>query len=203
MKRSVGVTVWAVLLIIAGLLGMVGATVSLSMGQRSLERLTQSVERLKTIPPQGGTEAGQVPPEQLAQLRVRLEGLVQQVRKATESPVVRTTTALAALLSLAALAAGIGLFFLKRWARTAAMWQAGCSIALGLFVTLFSPQRELTEATLRVYEGLIDPQAQQMMHTGQTIGQWLGLLVLLVWNGFILWYFIRPSVKAQFLSSKD
>jgi len=201
MKRSVGVTVWAVLLIIAGLLGTVGATVSLSMGQRSLDRLTQSVEQMKSLPI--GTEAGQVPPERMAQLRVRLEGLVQQVRKATESPVVRTTTALAALLSLAALAAGIGLFFLKRWARTAAMWQAGCSIALGLFVTLFSPQRELTEATLRVYEGLIDPQAQQMMHTGQTIGQWLGLLVLLVWNGFILWYFIRPSVKAQFLSSKD
>ncbi len=196
MKRSVGVTVWAVLLIIAGLLGTVGAIVSLSMGQRSLDQLTQSVERLKTLPT--GIEEGQIPPEQLAPLRVRLEGLVQQVRKATESPIVRTTTALASLLSLVALAAGIGLFFLKRWARTAAMWQAGCSVVLALFVTWFSPQRELTDATLRVYEGLIDSKAQQMMQTGQAIGQWLGLILLVAWNGLLIWYCSRPTVKAYF-----
>ena len=201
MKRSVGVTVWAVLLIISGVVGAFGAIVSLSMGQRSLDQFTQSVERLKTLPT--GTEEGQIPPEQLAQLRVRLEGLLQEVRKATESPLVHTTTALAALLSLVALAAGIGMFSLKTWARAAAIWQAGCSIALGLFVTVFSPQRALTEATRRVYEGLIDPQAQQMMQTGQTIGQWLGLLVLLAWNGFILWYLNRASVKAQFQQVAD
>lgn len=196
MKRSVGVTVWAVLLILAGVVGAFGAIVSLSMGQRSLDQLTQSVERLKTLPT--GTEEGQIPPEQLAQLRVRLEGLVQEVRKATESPLVRTTTALAALLSLVAFAAGIGLLGLHAWARQAVIWQASCSLVLGVFVTFISPQRRLAEAALQVYEGVLDPKAQQMMQTGQTIGQWLGLILLLVWNGLIIWYFSRPTVKGQF-----
>ena len=199
MKRSVGVTVWAVLLILSGVFGAIGATISLSTAEHSLEQISQSIERLKTVPT--GTEPGQLPPERVTQLQERLERLMEEVRKATESPLVKTTTMLAGVLSVLALCAGIGLLASQGWARSIAIWQAACSIVFGVIVMCVSPQRRLAEVAMGVYEGLMDPKAQQMMHIGHVVGQWLGLLLLLVWNGLIIWYFNRPSVKALFSST--
>ena len=201
MKRSVGVTVWAVLLIIAGALtGMAATFSSLTSGQ-SLDAMAQSMKRLDALPT--GTGEGQIPPEQLADIRQRADALMREMETVIRSPVVHVSTSLAGLLGLAALLAGIGLFSLKGWARTLAIWQAGLSIILGLFTMLLSPQRRLSEATLQLFEGFLNPDAQGMIQTGQAVGQWLGVLFLLVWNGLLIWYCSRPSVKAQFLSSKD
>lgn len=201
MKRSVGVTVWAVLLIIAGALTGLAATFSSLTRGQSLDAMAQSMKRLDTLPT--GTGEGQITPEQLAYIRQRADALMREMAEVIRSPVVHVSTLLAGLLGLAALIAGIGLFSLKGWARALAIWQAGFSLLLGLFTMLFSTQRRLSEATLQLFEGFIDPDTQGMIQTGQAVGQWLGVLFLLVWNGLIIWYFSRPSVKAQFLSSKD
>ena len=199
MKRSRGVTVWAVLLIIAGALTGTIATFSSVMRGQSLEAMAQSMKRLDALPT--GTGEGQVTPEQLAHIRQRAEALRREVEAVNRSPIVHVMTWLAGLLGLAALIAGIGLFSLKGWARILAIWQAGLSILHGLFTMLCSPQRRLSEAALQTFEGLIDPGAQGMIQTGQAVGQWLGVLFLLVWNGLIIWSFTRPSVKAQCISS--
>jgi hypothetical protein len=97
-------------------------------------------------------------------------------------------------LSLVALAVGIGLLTGQWWAPQVVVWQAGCFLALRMATIFVSPERGINEAVLQ----LLDPNTLQMMQTGQTIGQWLGLILLLVWNGLLIWFLNRASVKAQF-----
>lgn len=198
MKRSVGVTVWAVLLIVAGLLGVGGSLYSLAAGPRSLETMAERMRQLEALPQ--GTGQGQIPPEAMAKLHQQFEGLMREMREVMDSPIVRTSALLAALLGLAALAAGIGFFSLKGWARTVAIWQAGLSIPFGLYLAWFSPQGRLSGMFVRFYEGLGDPAALAGMRQMQAIGQWLYVGILLVWNGLLIWFLVRESVKAQFVS---
>lgn len=200
MKRSGGVTAVAIVMMLAGVLTGVGALMSLSAGPRALDALDQRMQQLETLP--SGTAQGQMSPERVAQLRQRLQEITQELRAVLESPAVRISTFLAALMGIAAFIAGLGVLLLQGWARTLAIFQAGLSIPLGLFAAMYSPQQRLSQAMLRFYEGLVDPATQQhlqqTMALGQTIGQWVGIITLLAWNGFLIWFFSRASVKAQF-----
>ena len=203
MKRSVGVTVWAILLILAGILTGGAAIMSLSAGPRALDQLSEQMKQLEAMPT--GTAQGQIPPEQLEMVRRQFEAFMGEAREAITSPGVRVSTTLSALLAIAAVLAGIGFFSLKGWARTVAIWQAGLSIPLGLYAAWFSPQQKLAGMMLRMYEGLMDPatmeRMRQTMQAGQTVGQWLHVVILLAWNGLLIWFLLRASVKAQFVSS--
>ncbi len=200
MRRSGGVTAVAIVLMLAGILTGGGAVMSLSTGPRVLGALDQRMKQLETLPT--GTGQGQITPEQLTKLRQRLQEVTQELRAVMESPAVRISTLLAALMGIAAFMAGLGVLLLKGWARTLAIYQAGLSIPLGLFAAMSSPQQRLSQAMLRFYEGLVDPATQQhlqqTMALGQTIGQWVGIIGLLAWNGFLIWFFTRASVKLQF-----
>lgn len=68
---------------------------------------------------------------------------------------------------------GIGLLLLKRWSRWLALLSALISSAFIIYVGVTSSD---TLNTIR------------------------NLLVILGWNGVMIWYFLRPSVKAQFVS---
>ena len=203
MRRSVGVTVWAILLIVAGCVTGLSALASLSAGPRTLDALDARIAQLETAPT--GTGQGQIPPERLEQMRRQLAQFTTEVRALTNSPTVRIVALLRTLLGAAGLAAGIGILFVRDWARLLALVQAGVSIPLGVWAMSLPLQHRLAEAMLRLYEVTLDPasltRVRHMIRMGETIGQWSGVLALLVWNGLILWFFTRASVKAQFKSA--
>lgn len=198
MKRSVGVTVWAVLLILAGILTGGAAIVSLSAGPRALDQLNEQMRRLEAMPT--GMAQGQIPPEQLETMRQQFGAFVREAGEVIISPSVRVSTMLSALFAIAAVIAGVGFFLLKGWARTLAIWQAGLSIPFGLYAAWYSPQHKLSDITLRFYAGLVDPATMERIRQMQAIGQWLYVGILLVWNGLLIWFLLRESVKAQFVS---
>jgi hypothetical protein len=78
---------------------------------------------------------------------------------------------------IAGLVAGIGVLMLKHWARRLTVFLAGYSASYGVF-SLFK-------------SGVIFPQPYRSSGIGV-------LVVALIWNALILWYFLRPGVKAQF-----
>ena len=200
MKRPVGITVWAVLLVLSGLLSGLLAFASLSAGPQALDRLRVSLSNLEQLPTGAGEE--RMTPEQATELRRRGEALVQELGAVMESPQARGGVWLGLILAVAALSAGIGLFLLQAWGARLAVWQALLAIQLGLFAMISSPQRRIMSAMLEFYEGMGNAEAfselQRMMQAGQTIGEWAGILWLLAWNGLVIWYFNRTSVKAIF-----
>ena len=200
MKRSGGLTVLAVLLMLAGAVMGVGSLLSFSRGLHALDvmesRVTQQLDRLPT-----GTGPRQITPAQFEQLRQGFQEILRESRKILTSSTVRTTTLLSALLGIAAVIAGIGLVLLRGWARTLALWQACGSIPLGLFTVWWSPQQQLSQVVLRSYQRLADPATleslRRSVQNSQVAGQWVGTVALLAWNGLILWCLTRASVKAQ------
>lgn len=80
-----------------------------------------------------------------------------------------------ALISLIMGAVGVGLLLLTNWARRLTVFGAGITALLWL---LF----------------MVTPEGRTLL-TG-----WVSLipLTVLAWNGLVCWYFLRPSVKAQF-----
>lgn len=203
MKRSAGVTWWAVLLMLGGVGTGLASALSLSSGPRSLEaierRMTQQFDAMPT-----GTGEGQFSPERVAKLRSRFSAIIGELREVMSSPAVYVSTLLTALLGLAGFIAGLGLWWLKGWGRLLAICQAGCAIPLGFVRMMGSPQRQISESVMQLTQGLLEPAAQeqmrQAMQTGQTIGQVANVALLLVWNGLLIWFLNRASVKAQFQS---
>lgn len=78
-----------------------------------------------------------------------------------------------------ALITGIGLLMLKSWARWLML------VGTGLYL-LWLP--------IAVGTG-----GEDLAH----IGSWLGIVLPLGWCGSIFWYFLRPSVKAQFSTKSE
>lgn len=75
------------------------------------------------------------------------------------------------------LGVGIGLFFLKRWAR----WLALLSALVSSVWIGYVDVTMLSRASLK----------------GLAV---VNSLLVFCWNGVMFWYFLRPSVKAQFVS---
>lgn len=205
MKRSVGVMVWAILLMVAGLLAAAGGVVSMATASRALDVLAQQMRQVEALP--AGTEQGQMPPERLEIIRRRYGEATQEVRQVVASPAVRINRLLSIALGVAAAVAGVGLLRLKGWALRLVWWQAGLSIPLGLYAIWSSPNQRFSEALLRFYGSFVDPGTQTRMRealqAGQSVGQWAGVLAILVWNGLLIWYFSRASVRRQFASMSD
>jgi hypothetical protein len=82
----------------------------------------------------------------------------------------------AVTLGIMGFGAGVGLLLLQRWARALTLSLAGISI-LWTIINMFRA-------------GPLPP--------GQEWVVILGLLPTFAWNGVVIWYFLRPNVKAQF-----
>lgn len=196
MKRSGDVTVVAILLILAGGVGALTTFISATVGPRAFEvQLQQAEAQLNQAPV--GTGEGQVPPEQLEQLRRSLQKVREEILPVLSSPTMRLVSWLGVALSAAACVAGIGMLLLQGWARRLIVWQAALSIPLTLWSSLAARafQERLSSALLGL---MTDPAAQAQLQQAAQIGQWIGIALVMAWNGFILWFFNRTAVKAQF-----
>ena len=147
-KRSVGVTVFAVLFIVGAVLALL-----------SLVTTPKAIEMALTTPG--------LAPETKTQMEATLH-------------LFRSRIGLIALQAIGGLAAGVGLFMLLGWARWLTIILAGLSV-------------------IQVGISLV---TQRGLPTGPGAGMALAALVFsLAWSGLIIWFFLRPSVKAQFVKT--
>jgi len=213
MKRSIGVTALGILLIVSGAIMALSNVATGFSGEASVRRWAQQADALEAKKAEYLRQAqtqGQSA-EALAQAEAQVDqaaAVLRRVADATKrlhaSPMLAAVCVLSALLGVAALAAGIGVLKLAGWGRSAAIWQAIASVPFGLWsIAVFSPfYRELTA----MVSGLTvaadgDAQVQQVMQMGQAAGMWIGIIWLLGWNAFVVWFFNRTSAKAQFSAS--
>ncbi len=204
MTRSTGVTVWAVSLILGGGLALAGSVVSSAVSGAMRQGVLE--ERFRQLDAQlsqaKGPDGQPLPPEKAAQLRQQLEQMRAKMTEFFESPAVRMTTWLHGVLGLAALIAGIGLLMLKGWARVLTIWQAVLSMAAGLVsqIMMHGWQQEMLQSIMSsaATEPAQQRAMQQMVGAAQTFGLGVGILLLVGWNGALIWFFSRSSVKAQF-----
>lgn len=208
MKRSGGVTAFAILFIIFGLLMAVGALFSFVVGPIVTAGLDQSVSQLETGLDEQLRKAEQdgAAAEEIAKQRQEAEQNIQAVRdfasvmrETSASPTAMGINLLNLLLGLAALIAGIGILGLKGWARTLIVGQAAVSIvaALAAMVLVSGQQQQLADLQARM-AGQEGAEFQQMARTMGLVGQGIGLVWVVAWNGLVMWFFNRASVKAQF-----
>lgn len=156
-KRSRGVTIFGVIFIIGGTLGLIG--------QILVPWIRQSVGNVLT------EKSVQLEPEKRQQLADASTVLI--------SPQYR---AVAGGTSTVRLATGVGLLMLQSWAYWLVLIIAGVS-------SIWMVANELFVGKL-MGEFMIGPY-------------WVYLILSLGWNGLIVWYFLRPSVKAQFVSKEQ
>jgi hypothetical protein len=81
-----------------------------------------------------------------------------------------------------------------------AVWQAGVLIPLNawlalLVVPVYGSIKGLVEA---LPVGLLRPAQAELLVQGVAVAWWGGFVITLAWNGLIIWFFNRASVKAQF-----
>ncbi len=203
-KRSAGVTVVAVLLVLGGGLGGCGSLFSAAVGGRPMDPLIAQLNRqLDQLPV--GTAEGQVPPDQVTQFREELNGRLGELRRMMDSPAVRLGALANGLLGLAAVFAGFGLMRRAGWASLVVTIQAASSLLVGLWWIFFSPavsmQQAMQTMVLDVAGGMIPPALEQQMRqtieTSRALSHWVGLAFVVGWNSFLIWYANRTSVKAE------
>ena len=202
-QRSTGVMVWAVLLILGGVLALVGSVVSSAvsgamrggMMEQRFRQLDEQIGQAK------GADGQPMPPEKMAHLREQLQQMRAKMQDFFTSPVVQALTWIHGLLGLAALIAGIGLLMLKGWARVLVMWQAALSVAAGLASQLIMHgwQHQMLQSIMSgaATEPAQQQAMEQMVRAAQTFGLGLGIALLVAWNGLLIWFFNRAPVKAQ------
>ena len=187
-KRSGGVTALAIWLIVAGILGGVGAAYYFVIRPRLMEEQI----RRQLQDESKATEASQHNTREL------LEQFRQHLSE--ERPVSQTKALLHGLLSIGTLIAGIGILQLKGWARLLAVWQAGVAISLNLWSSYHLLFRfNVSDVTNRFGDPTLQEMARNVAPT--LVGVMVvWALIEICWNGFVIGFFMRPGVKAQFVS---
>ena len=193
---------WGVVLIVAGVITTVGPLLSFAIGPRMVDaNLTQMKVGLQQLPV--GEGAGHLTAENKTKIMTKIDEIGQEIHRMLKSPVIQIATLLKAVFGAMALAAGIGILLLQGWARHLVIFQACGSMVLGLWELSISPQRQIAERFVSALSDLVPPAAIVSLHdtmvTGQSIGLGVGFALLLAWNGVVIWFFNRQSVKAQFL----
>ena len=204
MARSSGIKVIAVLLVLGGIFG--GYTnVSLLVGA-SDEQVRAQVE-LQLGQLKVGTGPGQVPPERVEEIRGWFLRLIEEWHGLLRLPSVQTAFVLSSLLDLAAIVGGIGLFMMARWAWAVSAWQAGLSIAFAIWanVPLAAALRRLGDVIAGIVGGLSGSsgEVQSVVGMVETTLLWTNALCAISWNGFVLWWLTRASVRAHFQETKS
>ena len=213
MKRSKGVTVLAIFLLLAGTWMVLGNVLMWVQGPHAAQRFEEQVRQLEA---QRDALAQQGNEQQISQADIRrvqgqlerlitvLRRLAEEQRKLQASATMQVLGGLSALLGLAALWAGFGILTLQERARKLLLWQAALSIPVGLasLAVFMRFHRSTMELMLELTSASGVPlQVQHTMRSGQVVGEWLGAATIVGWNAFLWWFFRRPSVKAQFSPS--
>jgi hypothetical protein len=194
MNRSMVVTVWAIMLILAGVVSVLSNLNPASLGGRGSE---MDLETLKTQLVKEA-EVRAIPREDVEEMWTKLELFFYEVQRIGTSPAARLNAWGTLLFGVAAVIAGAGVLCRQSWARGVTIGVAGGALGLTLVCLLNGFLWELYRVVYRyVWDALPFgiPRAFQAL---VVVMLWLSLLVPLGWNILTLWFFTRPGVKAQF-----
>ena len=141
--------------------------------------------------------------QQAERLKHMLQNMAQDYARFLESRFMQVMAVFSGAVGLLTLVAAVGLWWLCEWARRLSIAQAVASICLQVFWLWQAPSQGWQPAGVQLLlDVLKDPahhaQMQHMLQAVQLVGEWLGVICVLVWNGFVMWFFCRVSVKAQF-----
>ena len=131
--------------------------------------LDRVVAQVEQLPQEAATrEGGGRPGAPSPQQVALLKERMTQTQAVLGSPQYRIALGVGATTSLAALVGGIGILWLKLWAHRLVLITAGISLLWAIISSV-------------VWSS-----------------PWYGLIIPGVWNGLVLWYFLRPSMRAPF-----
>ncbi len=199
MKRSAGVTAFAVLFIVLGLGRALGGVAQLIAAPRLIDRQMSALRG--QIDALAGTPGrGHLPPERRAKLHARLDRAAAVMQESLTSPIARMRLVTFGLLGLTMCVAGIGVWSLSEWARELAIWQAWVSIVFAvLFIWLTPPSSAFPDAALElVDDSAVQAQVREIVRRGQTLALVTAVALEALWNGLVVWFLTRRSVSAQF-----
>lgn len=143
-----------------------------------------------------GSGAQQVSPEMVARLRLLMREVLVLWRKLWAVPAIRIMLWLSVILNAAALVAGFGWLGGRQWAARLGLMQAVVFLPFAvvswwpLSLTL-SRMRELVLANFHDLPNF-GPMATWLAGA-QSALLWTNTLMLLGWNGFLVWYFRRAQ----------
>ena len=180
MKRSIGVTMVAMLLILQGLFSC-GSLVLPKLAELKGQLRSAHVHALlmngaeeKSL---ANTRANEPTPLEQVESQMVLRRMLRDIWKF--------------MLYVAAVVGGIGILYIRHWARMLVLWQTGLlflnnSWLYGQLFVLFSHE---------TITGPLKPELRQswQLHAVSMIG------ISLTWAAFYRWFFMRPAVKAQFV----
>lgn len=137
-------------------------------------------------------------------IRSKVERVVEETRKAKNSLVVRIASLASKVVGFFGLIAGIGVVLRRNQARQLAQVQAVVGIATWAYGAFLSPvfimPKRLIEAVIDAPYSPIERQRVQLMWWMGTLSPWVGLLLVVGYAAFVVWFLERPAVKAQFIS---
>ncbi len=207
-RRSGGVTAWAVLFIMFGLLNAAGSALMLVCAPPFFQAMEQSIQqRLADLEreqaPIQDPEVAADAEASHARLRQSLASAANSLRRTRDillSPRMVAMTQFTLLLNIVMLIAGIGLLRLAPWARLLAVGQAVFALILLMIVlgAHHPPDLTLQVASDMAREPAAQERLRQQIQLGESLGKAWSLFTGVAWNGLILWFFNRASVKAQF-----
>jgi len=220
MKRSIGVTIFAVLFMISGAFGLLGRLgyvmvgprmmdVAQVMAEKKLGKAEADLEEVENLQAAGGLDERQVATflellKRRVELRKRFLVVFNMFRPHLQGPDMRASMALGGAIAVLTLISGGGIFLLKHWGRWLVFWNAGLSVVALIwgFVVWLPISIEVGSDAMDVM--LPGPQDRAHM-----MAEWMadsffymelgrGIIFPLAWLGFIVWFFNRRTVKEQF-----
>lgn len=178
--RPLGVKIFGPLFILGGIFGLTASLPILNWAEVG-GWMRQNLQQLQ----QGASEARKVQLRKDEAYLDELSGSIQ-AHSADRRGFVEPLLYLA-VVSCVWLVAGIGVLMLKNWAR----W---LTLMVAFLWLLFEGNGALTERRLeRLYGPVWSPYGRS---------QW-DRLIPIGWCALILWYFLRPSVRAQFVKRRE
>ncbi len=104
---------------------------------------------------------------------------------------------LLALVSLLTLIAGVGVLTATKWG----YWMGITVVVARIILSISETVRRHQIIEIASHDRLIDQSAIQQSLQNLQLIEWVWPLCALSWYGLILWYFLRPGVKAQFIKT--
>jgi len=194
-KRSIGVTIFAIIFIIGGVFGMVSGLIYLS-GKNMMASQQFTVESQKQFMLKHSPNMSKEDMEKFEkEVTPFLEKMVQAQNEIAHSKTFTIYTPLTAILGVIGFFLGIGLFRLKEIARKGMIYFIILSMPIHLFI-MYAATQEMIKTTAK-YMPEINEGPVSMLTAANVMLVIQGILMA----GFVLfviYYFNRPKVKEQF-----
>lgn len=202
MKKARVLSAVAVLLSVLGAFQIISSIQYMAAQPNAALEVEREVKQVSKQLEQLGSDR-RFPSERMQHIRDRVQESIQASRQFVTSPIPVVAGLFTLVLGISSLVAGVGVMLRRRFARFLAILQAILAMAFDLWSEwglrpgpTATMQQEL-QRVLTDTPQLLAPAGQPFLKAYSGV-DWLGIAFAITWDGFLLWYFLRAAVKAQF-----